>query len=354
MKPKPENKDLVFGKTFTDHMLEIDWTVEKGWHSPVIKPYENFSMSPAVSSLHYGMQCFEGMKAYRDEKNNIRIFRPELNMARMNNSMTRLSMPGFDGDQLIRCLEELLKVEKEWIPQERGYSLYIRPTGISTQPTLGVGAPQECKLYVILSPVGPYYPEGFNPVKLYASKKCVRAWPGGTGDVKIGGNYAATIEPQMDAARKGYTQCLWLFGDDAEVTEVGTMNFFVLWDKADGSGRELLTAPLDGTILPGVTRQTVLDLAREWGEFEVSERVFTMKELTSALDENRVVEAFGCGTAAVVSPIKAIHYEGKEYDVPLQKENPDALAGHLTQKFWDTITGIQYGAIESPYSIVVE
>lgn len=299
------------------------------------------------------MQCFEGMKAYRDDENRIRLFRPDLNMIRMNTSMTRLSMPSFDGDQFLECIKELVKIEKDWIPQERGYSLYIRPTGISTQPTLGVGGPQECKLYVILSPVGPYYPEGFNPVKLYASKKCVRAWPGGTGDVKIGGNYAATIEPQMEAAKKGYTQCLWLFGDDAEVTEVGTMNFFVLWDRADGK-RELVTAPLDGTILPGVTRQTVLDLARQWDEFEVTERIFTMKEFLNAVKEKRVVEAFGCGTAAVVSPVKAVHFEGTEYDIPLQPDDDTALAGELTQRVWDSITDIQYGAVDSPWSVVVE
>jgi len=252
LKGKPANEGLVFGKEFSDHMLEIDWTSGSGWHNPVIKPYENFSMSPAASSLHYGMQCFEGMKAYRDNHGEIRMFRPDLNMARMNSSMSRLSMPTFDGVQFLECIKDLLRVEREWIPQEQGYSLYIRPTGVSTQPTLGVGAPSSCKLYVILSPVGPYYPEGFNPVKLYADKKCVRAWPGGTGDVKIGGNYAATIAPQMEAAAKGYTQCLWLFGDQNEVTEVGTMNFFVLWEKPDGS-RELITAPLDGTILPGVT-----------------------------------------------------------------------------------------------------
>ena len=347
---------LGFGKVFSDHMLEIDWNAEYGWCSPLIRPYGDITISPAASALHYGLQCFEGMKAYVGVGGEVRMFRPELNMERMNSSMKRLHMPNFDGDEFLKCIKELLLVDKDWIPHEEGFSLYLRPTAISLQPTLGVGRAMEAKLYCILSPVGPYYPEGFAPVRLLADQRHVRAWPGGTGDVKIGGNYGSSIAPQMAAAEQGFSQVLWLFGDDDQVTEVGTMNMFVLWDKPDGSGRELITAPLDGTILPGVTRRSVLELARSWGEFDVSERVFTMPELAEALDTGRVVEAFGCGTAAVVSPIKAISYQGREYVVPLDTEDPSAVAGPLTQRMWDEITGIQVGRIEGPdgWSVVVE
>jgi branched-chain amino acid aminotransferase len=350
---KLPKEDLVFGGSFSDHQLEIDWDAEAGWHAPQIKPSGPLELHPAASSLHYAMQCFEGMKCYVDAEGNLRLFRPDLNMVRMNRSMARLHLPTFDGDQFIECLKELLRVERDWVPAGDGYSLYIRPTGISTHPFLGVGPSQNAKLFAILSPVGPYYPEGFKPVTLKAETQYVRAWPGGTGDAKVGGNYGPTIQPQMKAAEKGYSQVLWLFGDDLEVTEVGTMNMFVFWTNAETGRKELRTAPLDGTILPGVTRQSVLDLAREWGEFDVVEETFTMPELALALDEGRVEECFGCGTAAVVSPICKIGFNGRDYDVPIDPDDDAALAGKLTQRVWDTICDIQYGRVESPWSVVV-
>ena len=348
----PAKEDLVFGQLFADHMLEVDWTAEHGWHAPVIKPYGPFAMDPASSSLHYGLQCFEGMKAYVDADDNIRLFRPDMNMARLKVSSGRMNLPDFDGDAFLECIKELVRLEKDCIPRGDGFSLYIRPTAISTHPYLGVTGAQSAKLYCILSPVGPYYPEGFKPVTLYADNVNRRAWPGGVGFTKCGGNYAPTIKVQMDAAKKGYSQVLWLYGEDDQLTEVGTMNMFTFWVNADGE-KELVTAPLDGTILPGVTRDTILRLAKEWGEFKVTERSYNMAEMTSAINENRLIECFGAGTAAVVSPIKLISYEGSEYDVPLDPDDPNAVAGKLTQRVWDSIVDIQYGRTPHEWSVVL-
>eukprot|EP00753_Platysulcus_tardus_P006623 PLAT14364.1.p1 GENE.PLAT14364.1~~PLAT14364.1.p1 ORF type:complete len:411 (-),score=163.70 PLAT14364.1:170-1330(-) len=346
-RPKVPLEQLVFGASFTDHMLDIDWTASAGWGAPRIAPLDDLRIHPAASSLHYALQCFEGMKAYIDGDKRIRMFRPELNMARMNNSMQKVALPSFDGDEYLACMKELLKVEKEWIPDKFGYSLYIRPTGISTQPTLGVGPPQFAKLYTILSPVGPYYPEGFAPVTLLASTEHVRAWRGGVGNSKVGGNYAPTIPPAMEAVQSGYSQILWL-GDGDTVTEVGTMNIFFLWHNEDGE-KELVTPPLSmGTILPGVTRQSVLDLAHSWGDVKVSEREFTIHDVVEAIKAERVIEAFGAGTAAIVSPVKLIHFDGVDYDVPLNPDDASAGAGPFTQRVADTIMGIQYGTMESP------
>lgn len=338
--PKLPKEQLAFGKTFTDHMLEVDWTSDKGWHAPRIGPHEDLKISPAASSLHYGLQCFEGMKAYVDKSGDVRLFRPDMNMARMNTSCERLFLPTFDGDQLVECIKQLIKIDRDWIPEGEGYSLYIRPTAISTHPYLGVTKAESAKVFVILSPVGPYYPEGFAPVKLFADNHNRRAWPGGIGYTKSGGNYAPTIGPQTDAAAKGYSQVLWLFGENDDITEVGTMNMFTFWINEQGE-KELVTAPLDGTILPGVTRDSILALTRGWNEFKVTERTYTMPELAKAIDEGRVIECFGAGTAAVVSPIEMIGYQGKDYKVPLDPSKPDHPAGALTQRVWDSIVAIQ-------------
>mmetsp|Transcript_1013 Transcript_1013/g.1339 ORF Transcript_1013/g.1339 Transcript_1013/m.1339 type:complete len:399 (+) Transcript_1013:2-1198(+) len=352
-KEKQPKETLKFGQSFSDHMLEIDWDVDGGWGAPRIKPYGDLSISPAASSLHYALQCFEGMKAYVDDNDNIRLFRPDKNMARMNSSCERLFLPSFNGDAVLECLKKLLVIDKSWIPKGSGYSLYIRPTVISTHPFIGVAAAQKAKLFVICSPVGPYYPTGFAPVKLLADPQNVRAWPGGTGDTKIGGNYAMGIRPGMDAVKKGYSQCLWLFGDDLQVTEVGTMNQFFFWKNKDTGKPELVTAALDGTILPGVTRDSILSLVREWGEFDVVERKYTLHEVMDAVNEGRMIEAFGAGTAAIVSPVNGFSYLGKEYAIPLDASDPSATAGKLTMRLADTIMGIQYGKIESDWSVVV-
>lgn len=351
-KPKLPNDQLLFGRTFSDHMLEVEWTASSGWKAPLISPYHKLSLEPSASVFHYGLELFEGMKAYKDKKGNIRLFRPMMNLIRMNNSATRLAMPNFDKEQLLECMKALLRVDESWIPSERGYSLYIRPTMIATQESLGVAPTGSALLFVICSPVGPYYKSGFDAVKLYASTNYVRAFPGGTGDAKIGGNYAPCIKPQMEAAKLGYAQNLWLFGPNHEVTEVGTMNLFVYWVNEKGE-KELITAPLDGTILPGVTRDSILSLARKWNEFKVTERVYTMSEVEKALNEKRVIEMFGAGTAAIVSPVKAIFYNGRDLDVPLDPSKPSSQAGPLTKRFADTIMGIQYGEIESEWSVVI-
>lgn len=346
-KKKVPKEELTFGTTFTDHMLICDWDAEAGWLAPRIVPFGDMPMHPAVSSLHYALQAFEGMKAYKDSEGNVRMFRPDMNMKRLNTSVERLSMPAFDGDSLTELMKELLRVDKDWVPDGDGYSLYIRPTAISTHPFLGVGAPKMARIYVILSPVGPYYPTGFKPVSLYADNKNVRAWPGGVGFTKCGGNYAPTINPQSEAAKKGFQQVLWLYGDADEVTEVGTMNMFTLWVNEEGE-KELITAPLDGTILPGVTRDSILQLSRNLGEFKVSEKTYTMPQLAKAIDEGRVIDCFGAGTAAVVSPIKSINYKGKDYLLPEQQ-----TLGPYAKRMWDAITDIQYGRIEKEWSVKV-
>jgi branched-chain amino acid aminotransferase len=351
--PKPKAKvplkDLKFGHTFTDHMLEIDFTPEEGWGAPRIVPHGPLSLDPAASSLHYGLQCFEGMKAYLDDDKNIRLFRPEMNFKRMNSSADRLLLPRIDENGALKCLEKLLQTDKSWIPDQYGYSLYLRPTLISATPFLGVAPPTHAKFFVIASPVGPYYPTGFAPVKLLADPQYVRAWPGGTGNIKCGGNYALSIRPQRMAMERGYQQLLWLFGEDHQVTEVGTMNQFWFMKSKKTGQEELVTAPLDGTILPGVTRDSVIKLARSWG-INVREEAYTIGEVLDAVNDGRMIEAFGTGTAAIVSPVKALGFDGKDYDIPIDA----ALnAGKLTNKIADTLQDIQFGKTPHEWSKVV-
>jgi len=340
---RPPKEKLTFGTTFSDHMLMVEWNKENQWGPPRIVPYEDLRLSPAASALHYGLACFEGMKAYKtipDES--LRLFRPDLNMKRLSGSMERLHMPGFDFDrkELTECIKELVRLDEKWIPSGEGYSLYLRPTVIATHPFLGLSAPEKLLLYVITSPVGPYYKSGFASVRLTADTPYVRAWPGGTGNCKVAGNYAPTMKPQALANKAGYSQVVWLFGDDDAITEVGAMNiFFFLVDK-ETQRKELVTPPLTSLILPGVTRQSILELARSWGEFDVSERFPTMPEIREAAEEGRLIESFGAGTAAVVSPISCIQYKGEDIDIP--------ATGDLTKRVWDEITSIQYGKMEGP------
>ncbi|MGH0141703.1 UNVERIFIED_CONTAM: hypothetical protein FKN15_057923 [Acipenser sinensis] len=264
-KEKPDPSNLVFGTAFTDHMLTIEWSASDGWQKPHIGPFKNLSVHPASSALHYAVELFEGLKAYRGVDNNIRLFRPLNNMERMLRSACRAGLPSFDKEELLKCIKKLVEIEKAWVPNSSSASLYIRPTLIGTEPSLGVKKPSQALLYVILSPVGPYFSTGsFSPVSLWADPKYTRAWRGGTGDCKMGGNY----------------------------------------------DEELATPPLDGVILPGVTRQSIIDLAHEWGEFKVTERYLTMGDLTAALKENRVKEMFGAGTACIVCPVGRILYKG--------------------------------------------
>ncbi|KAF2761792.1 branched-chain-amino-acid aminotransferase [Pseudovirgaria hyperparasitica] len=345
-------EELVFGRNFTDHMLSVEWTASEGWLAPRITPYQNLSLDPATCVFHYAFECFEGMKAYKDTTGNIRLFRPDKNMERFNKSSARIALPTFNSESLIDLIGQFCKLEERFIPSPRGYSLYLRPTMIGTQRTLGVGPPGSALLYVIASPVGPYYPTGFKAVSLEATDYAVRAWPGGVGDKKLGANYAPCIVPQMEAASRGFHQNLWLFGEEEYITEVGTMNLFVaLKDKKTGQN-ELITAPLDGTILEGVTRDSVLGIARERLEpegWKVTERKCTMKELAEAADEGRMLEVFGAGTAAVVSPVRKISWKGSTVECGLSEGTE---AGPIAQRMKDWIEGIQYGEEpENPWSV---
>jgi len=344
---------LKFGETFTDHMLEVDWTTEYGWHSPIIRPFSNLELHPASTCFHYGLEAYEGLKAYFDSKEKIRLFRPIMNMNRMNQSASALCMPMFDGGEFLSCIKELVKLDKSWIPKQKGYSLYVRPTIISTEETIGISVPKKVKLFVILSPVGPYYPSGFAAVKLYANTKNVRAWPGGVGNVKAGGNYAPTIKCQLEASKKGCAQVLWLFGEDLKITEVGTMNQFFVWKNKLGV-KEVITAPLDGVILAGVTRDSILSMLREENEYKVIERNYTLFEVIEAIKENRLLEAFGSGTAAIVSPVKGIIFNEKEYLIPLDRDDPKEQSGKLTRHLFNRLLRIQYGEEDHQWSKIID
>ncbi|KAM4748013.1 branched-chain-amino-acid aminotransferase, cytosolic isoform 2-T2 [Rhinophrynus dorsalis] len=347
-KEKPDPFNLVFGAEFTDHMLWIEWSMEKGWQRPVIKPLQNIPMHPSCSALHYALQLFEGTKAYRGEDGKVRLFRPKLNMERMLRSALRMTLPAFDKDELLQCILKLIEVDKDWVPQSTEASVYIRPTFISMEPSLGVKQPSKALLYVILSPVGPYFTSGiFNPISLWADPKYVRAWVGGTGDSKIGGNYGSSLLAQYEAKDAGCQQVLWLYGEDHQITEIGTMNLFLFWTNENGE-LELATPPLDGLILPGITRLSILELARKWGEFKVSERYLTMKDLVTALNENRVKEMFGAGTACVVCPVSKVLYKKKELYIPTMDNGPK-IASRCLKELLD----IQYGRVPSDWTILV-
>ncbi|KAK5637430.1 hypothetical protein RRF57_013142 [Xylaria bambusicola] len=333
-------------------MLTIEWTQTEGWRAPAIQPYQNLALDPASCVFHYGFECFEGMKAYKDKAGKVRLFRPDKNMERFNKSAACIALPTFSSPALIELLSRFVKLEERFIPEKRGYSLYLRPTMIGTQKTLGVSPPGSALLFVIASPVGPYFPLGFKAVSLEATDHAVRAWPGGVGDKKLGANYAPCVLPQLEAASRGFQQNLWLFGPEQYITEVGTMNLFVaIRDKETGQ-KELITAPLDGTILEGVTRDSILSLAREklvpegW---RVSERKLTMASLSEASEEGRLMEVFGAGTAAIVSPVRTISWKGKPVDCGLS-EHEESGEIALRMKGW--IEGRQYGDEEHEWSYV--
>nr|XP_054596138.1 branched-chain-amino-acid aminotransferase, cytosolic isoform X2 [Nothobranchius furzeri] len=347
-KPKPDPSTLLFGKQFSDHMLTISWSEKGGWEAPEIKPFQNLSLHPATSALHYSIELFEGMKAFRGFDNHIRLFRPMLNMERMHRSAERSCLPLFDKNELLECIKKLVEVDQEWVPYSQTASLYIRPTFIGTEPSLGVARPGKAMIFVIVGPVGPYFATGsFNPVSLLADPSFVRAWKGGVGAYKMGGNYGPTIAVQNEAQKRGCQQVLWLYEEEEQITEVGTMNLFIYWTNTKGE-RELVTPPLDGIILPGVTRQSLLDLSRSWGEFKVTECTVNMKELLDALDAGRVLEMFGAGTACVVCPVGSLLYKGKTYQIPTMQNGPD-----LAKRFYTELTDIQYGRTPSDWAPVV-
>lgn len=347
LREKPPVSDLVFGKFFTDHMLSIDWDAEVGWNSPKIEPFQNFSMHPGAKVLHYAQELFEGMKAYRGVDGKIRMFRPMHNMGRMNLSASRSCLPNFEGLEVLNCIRELVRIDSEWVPHDSSSSLYIRPTMIGTEPTLGVSPANEAKLFVILCPVGPYYSTGFKPVNLLCDPSYVRAFPGGCGFTKMGSNYAPTLWTQKVAEANGCHQCLWLFGEDHEITEVGAMNIFVCLKKKSGR-LELVTPPISSEIiLPGVTRRSIVEMVSEWDGIDVTERKITMSEVMEANENGNLVEMFGSGTAAVVSPVGGLHYKGKMHAIPTPENG-------LATKVMSSMSDIYYGVNPHPWAIDVE
>jgi len=347
MKPKPPVDQLAFGKIFTDHMLTIDWSAEEGWAAPQIQPFANFSIHPGSKVLHYAQELFEGMKAYRGVDGKIRLFRPMHNMARMNLTASRACLPLFDGHELVECIRRLVVVDQEWVPHDTSSSLYIRPTMIGLEPTLGVAPANSARLFVLMCPVGPYYATGFKPVNLLADPQYVRAWPGGSGYTKMGSNYAPTLWTQKVAEQHGCHQCLWLFGEDHEITEVGAMNLFILLAKKDGS-KELVTPPISsGIILPGVTRRSIVEITQNWPGITVSERKITMGEVMAAREDGTLLEMFGSGTAAVVSPVGGLHYQGELRSIPTPR---DGIAAQIMA----TMSDIYYGRVSSPWALDVE
>ncbi|XP_078484488.1 branched-chain-amino-acid aminotransferase, cytosolic [Ciona intestinalis] len=348
--PKPEDPNkCVFGKHFTDHMLAVEWNLKTGWGVPVIKPIENISLHPATSVFHYATELFEGMKAYRTVDNRIAMFRPMENMNRMNRTAKRACLPEFDKEELVKCLAELVRVEHEWVPHSTTASLYMRPTMIGTEPSLGVNMSSSALLFCILCPVGPYFDTGsFSPVSLMADPTYIRAAKGGSGAYKLGSNYGPTIRIQQEAIKRGCQQVLWLYGEDHQVTEVGTMNVFVYWINEDGE-KELATMPLgEGIVLPGVTRSSLIELAHEWNEFKVTERIITMADITNALNENRMLEMFGAGTACVVCPIDKILYMDQTLEIPTMENGPE-----IASRFYKELTDIQYGRMPHEWSYTV-
>ncbi|MBI5583593.1 MAG: branched-chain amino acid aminotransferase [Deltaproteobacteria bacterium] len=343
LKPRPKSEsELGFGKYFTDHMFLLDYEKGKGWINPRIVPYGPLTLDPSAMVLHYGQEIFEGLKAYRWTDGTIALFRPDKNIERMNRSADRLCMAPTDPEMFLEGMKTLILLDRDWIPSSPGTSLYIRPTMIATEAALGVKPSSRYLFFIILGPVGPYYPEGFSPTRIYVTKSYVRAAKGGVGETKTGGNYAASLYAASKAQELGYTQVLWL--DAAEhkyVEEVGTSNIFFQIDD------ELMTPPLAGTILPGVTRDSVLMLAREWG-IKVNEKPITIDEVIKAAEDGRLKEMFATGTAAVISPVGEIGYQ--ERVIPVA----DGKTGPLAQRLYDEITGIQYGQKKDPYGWVVK
>lgn len=336
-KALPDPSKLVFGKTFTDHMFLMNYDAGKGWHSPRIEPYAPLSLEPSCMVFHYAQEVFEGMKAYRDPDGGVRLFRPMNNVERLNNSCERLCIPKLPEDLTLEGIKTLVRLEERWVPSAEGTSLYIRPFVIATDASLGVHASHSYLFCVICCPVGAYYKEGLQPVKIYVEDEDVRAVRGGTGFTKCGGNYAASIRAGERAEEKGFSQVLWLDGVERKyIEEVGAMN--VLF-KIDG---KVVTPKLNGSILPGITRRSCLELLRDWG-YVVEERLVTAEELFEAAKAGKLEEAWGSGTAAVISPIGVLAWEDQQVTINGGK------IGDLSQKLYDTLTGIQWGKEADPY-----
>jgi branched-chain amino acid aminotransferase len=332
-KEKPQADQLEFGKQFTDHMFIMDYTQGQGWHDPRIVPYQPLSLEPSAMIFHYGQSVFEGLKAYATPEDEIILFRPEKNFQRLNSSNSRLCIPDIDVDFALKALKTLISVDKDWVPQAEGTSLYIRPFIIATEPYLGVSPSDKYQFIIIMSPVGSYYKEGIHPVKIAVESAFTRAVNGGTGEAKTGGNYASSLKAQEVSEKMGYAQVLWLDGVEKKyIEEVGSMNVFF---KING---EIITPALNGSILPGITRDSIIELLKHWG-LPVSERRISMEEVHEAYKLGQLEEAFGTGTAAVISPIGEFLWNGEEMIVQ------SGETGELSRKLYDTLTGVQTGKV---------
>lgn len=338
----PDESTLGFGKVFTDHMFIMDYEYGKGWHNARIVPFARLSIHPASTVLHYGSEIFEGLKAYRTEDGEIRLFRPMENIRRMNASADRMCLPAIDENDFLQALVTFVELEKDFVPHSFGTSLYLRPYMFGNDETLGVHTVHHATFMIIASPSGSYYAEGINPVKIMIESEDVRAVKGGTGAVKCGGNYAASNRAGEKAAKKGYSQVLWLDGIHRKyIEEVGAMNVMF---KIDG---EIVTPALTGSILPGITRMSCIEVLRSKG-YKVSEKLLSVDELISALEEGRLEEAWGCGTAAVVSPIGRLMYKDVEYSV-----NGEQI-GEVTKNLYDILTGIQWGKLDDSFGWITK
>ena len=341
-KPKPDWDHLGFGKHFTDHMFMMDYHVDKGWHDARIVPYQKLLLDPACMVFHYAQEMFEGLKAYRTPNGEIQLFRPDKNIERMNNTNTRLCIPHLNPDDVLDALKALVSVEKEWVPVKEGTSLYIRPFIIATDVQLGVHPSKSYKFMIILSPVGAYYAEGLKPVKIFVEREYVRAVKGGTGFAKVGGNYACSLIGQQKAEEMGYSQVLWLDGIEHKyIDEVGAMNVFFVID-----GKVITPALEEGNILPGVTRASCIQMLKSFG-YTVEERKLSLDEVIEEYKNGKLDEAFGTGTAAVVSPIGLLDTG----DLKMTINNGEI--GAVAQKLYDTLTGIQWGRVADEFGWTV-
>jgi branched-chain amino acid aminotransferase len=341
LKEKPDQSKLGFGTIFSDHMFSMDYTPDKGWHAFRIAPYAPMALEPSTMFLHYAQGAFEGLKAYRTDSGNIQLFRPQENFKRLNRSCRRMCIPEIDEDFALDVLKKLLTIEKDWVPGQPETSLYIRPTIIAMDPYIGVRASYTYRFFIILSPVGAYYPEGFSPVKIQVTSDYVRAVRGGVGEAKTPGNYAASILAAEKAHKEGYSQVLWLDGVEQKyLEEVGSMNiFFVIED-------EIVTPELNGSILPGITRDSVIKLAKHWND-KVSEKKISIDELMQAHASGKLQEIFGAGTAAVISPVGEIKYGDQVITIA------GGEVGPVARKYYNAITDIQYGKAEDPLGWIV-
>lgn len=341
-KEKPDASILGFGKYFTDHMFCWSWNSEIGWHNPRIVPFERLSIHPASTVLHYGSEIFEGLKAYRRADGKVQLFRPIENIRRMNNSAERLCLPQMPEEDAMQALLEFVRLEQDWTPSEKGTSLYLRPFMFGNDESLGVHAVHNAEFIIIASPVGSYYKEGLNPVKIMIEDQDVRAVRGGTGYAKCGGNYAASNRAGERAEQMGYSQVLWLDGVERKyIEEVGAMN--VMFQIGD----EIVTPKLTGSILPGITRKSCIELLKSEG-YNITERLLPVEELAQAMTDGTLKEAWGCGTAAVISPIGELMYKDHKYTVNNNEIGP--MSHHL----YDTLTGIQWGEVEDTFGWTVE